>query len=167
MVREIYTDIFALDCDIIAHQVNCQGVMGAGIAKVIKAKYSNVFEEYLSFVGLFGHYDGDLLGRCQVVKINQNDKFSPKYVANLFGQEFYGKSNRLYTSYNALENALTELREWIDKNIEKEHVILGLPYKIGCGYGGGDWNIVLDIIKKVFSKYQKIEVIICNFEKIN
>lgn len=166
MVREIYADIFALDCDIIAHQVNCQGVMGSGIAKVIREKYPIVYAEYISFVKTFGHYDGDLLGRCQVVKVKPIDNFSPNYVVNLFGQEYYGREKKQYTSYAALQNALIELREWIFNNIDKEHIVLGLPYKIGCGFGGADWNVVLDTIERVFSKYEKIEVLICNIEKM-
>ena len=32
--------------DVIAHQVNCQGVMGSGVAKQIKEKWPDVFKQY-------------------------------------------------------------------------------------------------------------------------
>ncbi len=47
---EMYSDVegSVLDAkeNIIGHQVNCIGVMGAGLALQIKNKYSMVFEEY-------------------------------------------------------------------------------------------------------------------------
>ena len=33
---------------VIAHQVNCQGKMGSGVAKVIRDKYPKVYETYLN-----------------------------------------------------------------------------------------------------------------------
>ena len=35
-----------LNLDVICHQVNCQGVMGSGIAKQIRDTYPIVFENY-------------------------------------------------------------------------------------------------------------------------
>ena len=35
--------------DIIVHQVNCQGVMSAGIAKQIKIKYPKSYREYVNY----------------------------------------------------------------------------------------------------------------------
>lgn len=43
MIEIIEHDLLMLDCDIICHQVNCQSVMGSGIAKQIKTKYPNVY----------------------------------------------------------------------------------------------------------------------------
>ena len=37
------------DADIICHQVNCQGAMGAGVAKQIADKWPNVKKEYVKF----------------------------------------------------------------------------------------------------------------------
>lgn len=159
-VRIIETDLLNLNCDIICQQVNCQGVMGAGLAKTIKTKYPEVFWEYLNFCDIF-KYDGDLLGRCEIIKLQNTDDYSPKYVANLFGQQFYGRDKKQYTIYNALENALIEMRQWLSEHVEKDKIIVGIPYNIGCGLAGGNWNFVYDIIKKVFSNHDKFEIIIC------
>ena len=37
------------EVDVIGHVVNCQGVMGGGIAKSIKERYPSVYEEYKAF----------------------------------------------------------------------------------------------------------------------
>lgn len=161
-VRTVDTNLFYLDCDIIVHQVNCQCKMGVGIAKDIKVKYPNVFTEYVHFCNLIKS-DINLLGRCQIVEVERFDNFSPRYVANLFGQQYYG-SGALYTSYEALEMAFKELLLWINQNHKNKKITIGVPYKIGCGLAGGDWNIVNKIILNVFDKEPNVNVIICKFK---
>lgn len=43
-------DLLKSNCNIICHQVNCQGVMGAGIAKQIRLTYPSVFKAYEDYV---------------------------------------------------------------------------------------------------------------------
>ena len=38
-MKHIYGDIFLSNADAILHQVNCQGVMGSGVAKQVREKY--------------------------------------------------------------------------------------------------------------------------------
>ena len=38
---------------VIAHQVNCQGVMGSGVAKQIRDKWTNVYTAYRAEYDLF------------------------------------------------------------------------------------------------------------------
>lgn len=46
MIKIVKGDILQASEDIIGHQVNCQGVMGAGLAKQIRNKYPHVYDEY-------------------------------------------------------------------------------------------------------------------------
>jgi len=150
-IREIKGDIFATNCNVICHQVNCQGAMGAGLAKYIKAHWPLVFEQYSNFLNNNTIVENGVkkntrsfLGLCQIVKIDNY-----KYIANLFGQDRYGR-DRQYTDYNALEISLYSLKRLVlfgGYGIKS----IAIPYELGCGNGGGDWNIVFDIIKKVFS----------------
>ena len=39
-------NVFDSDADIICHQVNCQGVMGSGVAKEVRERFPNVYEEF-------------------------------------------------------------------------------------------------------------------------
>ncbi|MCB4340706.1 hypothetical protein [Bacillus subtilis] len=74
--------------DIICQQVNCKGVMGAGLAKQIRKKYPKCFEDYSLYVENRG-YDADvLLGGVHYYR----DK-SGKVIANLFGQNGFGREN--------------------------------------------------------------------------
>ena len=46
MVHYVKGDVTKSDCDIICHQVNCQGVMNSGVAKAIREKWPEVYDNY-------------------------------------------------------------------------------------------------------------------------
>lgn len=127
--------------DVIAHQVNCQGVMGSGVARQIKEKWPNVFKKY--DLMCFEYEDkSDLLGECQLAEINKT-----QCVANLFGQQWYGRDVKRYTSYDAIYEALTNLAvQMMDNGRES----VAFPYKMSSDRGGADWNVILAIIESVF-----------------
>ena len=126
--------------DVIVHQVNCQGVMGSGVAKYIREKWTNVFEEYKKYCDdLWSH---QLLGSCLLVDINNE-----QYVANLFGQSSYGRDGKRYTDYEALYKSLERLVAQM-VGINKKSV--AFPYKMSSDRGGADWNVVLAMIESVF-----------------
>lgn len=141
-MKIIEGDLLNTQDNIIGHQVNCYGIMGAGLAKQIKAKYPNVFKEYLSLCNLYENRDKrlDLLGQCQFVAIGKD-----KYIVNIFGQYGMGTS-RQQTDYDALHRGLLELMSYSVKN----ELSVALPYGLGCGLAGGDWEIVSDMISDVF-----------------
>ena len=56
MIYNIVGDLLKQDkVDIICHQTNCKGVMGAGIAFQIKRAYPEVFKKYKEFC-FFGQH---------------------------------------------------------------------------------------------------------------
>jgi O-acetyl-ADP-ribose deacetylase (regulator of RNase III) len=132
-------DILDAKDGIIGHQVNCQMVMGAGLAKQIRDKYPRVYDEYMLMVGKSPITAR--LGRCQMVAVS--DKL---LVANLFGQFDYRPRNKVHTDYTALSMALRNLQRWKDTFVSKDFPIY-LPYGLGCGLAGGDWKIVEGIIR--------------------
>lgn len=75
-------DILNTKAQVIAHQVNCLGVMGAGVAKAIRDKYPAAYLQYKRLCS----EPFDPLGACQMAKTEDG------YVANLFGQ--YGIAAR-------------------------------------------------------------------------
>jgi len=126
--------------DIIAHQVNCQGVMGSGIAYQIKNLYPKLYELYNHYCYNAKAFNKNILGDATFF---QAERFE---IANLFGQNLYGKGS-LFTEYSALTDALIRLVAYmITNNLKK----VGFPYMIGCGVGGGDIDTVMDIIVSIF-----------------
>jgi O-acetyl-ADP-ribose deacetylase (regulator of RNase III) len=130
--------------DVIAHQVNCQGVMGSGVAKQIREKWANVYTAYRAEYDLFTDLNKPLLGNCQLVQINDN-----QYVANLFGQNYYGKDDKRYTSYDAIYEALTSLRQQMTNDNLKS---LAIPFHMSCDRGGADWKVLIAMLCSVFEE---------------
>lgn len=144
-------DLLEENCNIICHQVNCQGVMGSGIALQIKNKWPKVYQEYCAYLEFLKFAKIPLLGRCNIVNIKEyNDNID--FVCNFYAQYFYGTDKR-HTDYVAFEKCLLFLKDTVRLDYEKEgkHCVIGFPYKIGCDRGGGDWNIIKDMILKTFN----------------
>ena len=123
---------------VIAHQVNCQGVMGAGVARAIKTQYPEIFSIYEDTCESNG---ATLMGKTMLTKTNDG-----KIIANLFGQDSYGTHSR-QTNYKSLHKALIGLRKAMEEN---SLVTLSFPHMIGCGLAGGDEEVVISLIEDVF-----------------
>lgn len=149
MIKHVKCDIFESGADIICHQVNCQGVMGSGIAKQVRERYPEVYEFYHAMC--IAYEPSELLGR--VFSGGVSDTL---YIANLFAQENFGYDGKCYTDYNALRQCLQEVA-----NNHKNQTI-AIPYLMGCHRGGGDWNIVYKMIEEVFAD-SDCEVLICEY----
>ena len=158
-------NIFDTHCNIICHQVNCQGVMGHGIAKQVKEKYKGVFNEYKRYCDAHADNREAMLGEALIVDIDYGAAVldwlvnkERKYIANIFGQLTYGTGLR--TNYKALVLGLE-----VVANFAKEHNLsVAVPYKIGCGLAGGDWNKVNILIEGVFAG-TGIEVLMYHYEQ--
>ena len=116
---------------VVCHQVNCKGVMGKGIARRIRNRFPEVFELYRRRF--------DALGSKNLGTVH------------IFGQDRYGKEKR-FTDYNALKKAFSSLSHM-------ENTVIRIPYKMGCGLGGGDWSIVKSLIRsELVDKGCRVEI---------
>jgi hypothetical protein len=134
---------------ILFHQVNCHGVMGAGIARAFADKYPGLEKAYQDFcekhsVWSFGKLSTEsLLGRIFLFEVVP----SKLYIANIFGQDGFARSSR-QTSYDATVEAFESLQTKAKPFISS--LPLYFPYKMGCGLGGGDWYIYSAILERYF-----------------
>jgi O-acetyl-ADP-ribose deacetylase (regulator of RNase III) len=159
--------------DILVHQVNCQGVMGSGVAYFIKQKWPEVYRQYRDFINdtlssedniawHIGNNESKLLGLVNFAHTdpyNQNPNEPQKMIANLFGQDSYSGQGGRFTNYEALYKGLEIVNELakFSKQLAKypenqKHSSVAMPYKIGCGLGGGTWDIVYAMIKAIFTE---------------
>ena len=83
MIHYIHDDITKSQCDIICHQVNCQGVMNSGVAKAIREKWPEVYESYKAICNHHKGTEEEMLGLMWAVDISNG-----RYVVNLFTQLF-------------------------------------------------------------------------------
>ena len=142
MIKIIEGNLFDTTAPVIAHQVNCKGVMGSGVAKQVKKYDQLVFEQYRDLC--YANYSKVLLGMAQPCY----SKVLSKFIVNLFGQESYGTDRQHYTDISALFQAMCGLRYFM---VGRKDLRIAMPYKIGCARGGADWDKeVFPMIKLIF-----------------
>lgn len=119
----------------IGHGVNCQNVMGSGVAKALYEKFPEVKERYHSYCDWAKERGEDVLGNT--ISVLSKDKF----IYNLFTQFNYGYDGKKYVNYAAIVLCFDKLK-MIKHRFDGP---IAIP-KIGCGLAGGDWNIVEQLI---------------------
>jgi len=136
-LKVIQASILDIKVGMIAHQVNCVGVMGKGLALMIAKKYPQVKDAYLSYP----HWEP---GDVQYVNISKD-----LVIANMAGQKYIGEHKR-QTDFDALVTCLRNVSFYS----KIKDIPLYLPYRLGSGLAGGatqeeraeTWEIVQKII---------------------
>lgn len=148
-LRTITGDIFEVaTTGIIAHQVNCRGVMGAGIAREVAQQFPQAEADYKARCSANAHFDPDghpasLLGQVDMVLVrpfNTTDPDTGLYVANVYGQIEPRRGGR-QTNYGAVAEAFNTLSDYAS------YTDLYVPWRMGCDLAGGDWTIYGEIIE--------------------
>ena len=135
-----HSNLLEVQSGIICHQVNCIGVMGAGIALQIRNKWPVVFDRYKDDCGHCMTHPEAMLGHVQDVMVGDN-----LIVANCFAQVFPGRNGVMtdYQAWDVILDKLADLSNYFSLDIH-------FPWMIGCGLAGGDWNVILGKIQAKF-----------------
>jgi hypothetical protein len=131
--------------------------MGSGIAKQVKEKYPKVYEAYSRLCQEYQSDTKSLLGRVQYVSTWRDGKGNFGGIANLFAQDKFGYDGKCYTNYFALRRCLEEVRRHVYNGKS-----VAIPYLMGCHRGGGEWDVVYEMIKEVFAYFDG-DVLICEY----
>ena len=134
---------------IIAHGVNCQNVMGSGVAKAIYTKWPVVKDRYHA-------RSHQLLGDTQVV-MTWNRGIA---VINCWTQLTYGKVG-VHASLHAVDHCMRICCEWA---LAREFRAIHVP-KIGCGLGGLDWRTGTESVLHSIESLRPIEFIVHDLEE--
>lgn len=143
----VHGDLLKTKADVIVHQCNCQGVMGAGVARQIKEQFPNTYWTYKRHCEPYKGRTHELLGTCLYTMEE------PFVICNAFGQDFYYR-NTCQTRYDMLKKCFYDIA---DKYHGKT---VALPWKIGCGLAGGDWSIIVDMIYNILAVEGECKVIL-------
>lgn len=122
---------------IFVHGCNAKGVMGSGVAALVKKLYPFAYEVYLQENRDFGLHLGDVQ-LC-------DDETTSVTICNAITQKNYGRDGKLYVNYDAVIEAL----ELVRKEAKERNVPVYLPL-IGGGLGGGDVKRLTAIFQAVF-----------------
>lgn len=132
----------------IMHGCNAQGVMGSGIAKVIKETWPYAYKAYRE------EYKTKGLDLGRVVPAVPEDESNP-IILNAITQQFYGKDGKRYASYAAITSCFRQADYYMTLYGTK---YLVMP-KIGCGLGGCNWDIVETIADDILVGDYEIVVV--------
>lgn len=155
--------------DVIVHGVNCFCTQKAGLApQMVKAFKTDTFK----FEGIKGKGVIGKLGNIDFEKRYLEDGKWVKYpdeggkwvkkeitVVNAYTQYHYGPKHIDETNKPLNYCAFTLCMQKINHTFTSKHILLP---KIGAGLAGGDWIILLEIIKK---ELKDCRVTIVNYKK--
>lgn len=153
-VKIIDGDLFTTKASIIAHQVNCQGVMGSGVAKQIRQRNPQMFLNYARHCAAAKRTGWSPLGTNLILHTDADaDSYVPgtmvytgQYICNMFAQNMYGYDGRRYTNIDALRSCFTKLAQYA----REDGLTVAMPYKVGCVRGGANWEVVYKMIEEIF-----------------
>lgn len=152
MIKIIEGNLFNTDAKIICHQVNCQGVMGSGVALQVRSQYPEVYIQYKQKCNKYKDYTECLLGIIQLVPTTPD---KTRFICNLFAQNNYGYDGKKYTSLEALKSCFIKIRKILQIDGGGFYnTKIAMPYKIGCVRGGADWSIVYEMIDEIFADFE-------------
>lgn len=134
-------DIFTTNLPAIGHGVNLHGVMGSGIAVLVRRNFPEIFQPYAT------HCRNKTLTTGKMLPVKTE---SGIWVFNLASQDKPGANARL---------------EWLEQSVEASfgfaelHNIEGfaLP-RIGAGVGGLKWADALAVLEKVAAKHPTVKL---------
>lgn len=142
------------EIDFLINQVNCQNKYASGIAKEIGEKIPTAKQAYHDY--------------CEHHKVNKDKLLGGAImhsnVIHIFGQQYYGRDGDRYTNYGALANGLAGVYDIMEQyTIWSEEwrpsdAIIGIPDMIGCGLGGADREIVLELIEHLLSWVKEVRI---------
>lgn len=141
-IQYIKDDLFKTDIKHIVHGCNDKGVMGSGVALHIREKFPKAYDEYV----LWHAKKGLNLGDIQFVNCGE------KIIINAISQSGYGRTGQKFVSYDAIDTIFKKLDFHLSNADEKE---LAMPM-IGAGLGGGNWDIIANIIETNMKQIQPI-----------
>lgn len=137
-IEYVKGDLFDTNIRAIAHGCNAQGVMGSGVARIVKERYPEAFRRYRNYY----EKEGSLkLGDIIVVPCDYNGE--NKIIVNAITQEFFGRNGRRFVSYDAVAESMAKINHMFEVYGISE---IAMP-QIGAGLGGGDWNVISAIIE--------------------
>lgn len=154
MIKYVKQDLSAITRGVVAHGVNCKGVMGSGVAAALRSAHPIIFVRYKQLCDMYEKTPEWLIGTVDFVDVRPDTEL---IIANCFTQESFGRSGGPYADAEAIKLSVQKAML-----LAKE---LGLPFympKIGCGLGGLSWEKEIECIISDLSSEIGIDVNLCD-----
>jgi O-acetyl-ADP-ribose deacetylase (regulator of RNase III) len=144
---ELSGNIFSSDAEVLVITVNCEGVMGAGIALDAKCRWPEIYDSYSKKCELNEFHIGDIMWASS----------GPKQIALFPSKKYWRAPSK--SSY--LSEGLDTLRTDI---IRRSITSIALPH-LGCSNGGLLWSDVKPLIIEKLSEIDDLRVELWKFDQ--
>ena len=146
-------DMFKGGHSYIAHGCNAQGVMGSGVAKIVKDNYRYAYDTYRHV------YDTEGLKLGRVIRSSVSHRESglgnKPTIFNCITQDHYGTDQR-YANYGAIQQCIQEIDGYFEHNRRSWPLYSVAFPMIGAGLAGGDWGIISQIIERESNHFHPV-----------
>jgi O-acetyl-ADP-ribose deacetylase (regulator of RNase III) len=133
-------DLFEANEAAIAHGCNTQGVMGAGVARLVRDNYPSVYREYR----LACNGRSFVVGTAQAVWSDPREDADDRLIYNLGTQRHPGKDATVWGVFLSFANMAEDA---FARGINA----IAIP-RIGCGIGGLKWPDVFEAIEEALDR---------------
>ena len=125
MIKILVGNMFESKMTTLVNTVNCVGVMGKGIAQIVKKRYPQMFEDYVS--------------RCRSKQVRLGEPYHYSDLSGISIVNFPTKGH--WRSATRVSDVRTGLKFFVDHVREWEIKSVAFP-PLGCGNGGLEWKQV-------------------------
>ena len=155
MIRYKQGSLFESNCQTLVCTVNCEGVMGKGIALEFKKNFPEMFTRYRDAC-LYSKTQLNHGGDLWLYRYPDLEQFT---LWDTDGNLNKGRQSKILCFATKEHWRNPSKLEWIDRGLEefvkryKEWGITSVAFpKLGCNNGGLDWNEVRPLMEKHLSK---------------
>lgn len=132
-MKMIDGDILDIDDGIIIHQANCMKLAGTGIALQIRNKFPEFYRDLQN--------DKPALGNVLLTFPATAPKLT---IISIYSQLSVGRHTP-QTNYESFAECLLKVAAFAAQKKKQVYI----PYRIGCGAGGGNWDKVSALINEL------------------
>ena len=145
MIELATGDLLACGAEALVNPVNCDGVMGRGLAAQFKRAFPATFESYRAACKR-----GEVVpGRMNVFELGARS--TPRFIINFPTKRHWRNQSRMKDIEAGLEALVIDVQRLGVRSI-------AIP-PLGCGLGGLDWKEVRPRIERAFESAASVKVI--------
>lgn len=140
-------DILLSDCQVVCNPVNCEGVMGKGLAAQFKKMYPLMFEDY-KYVCSSSLLKPGMIHVWPLPGVGRN----PRLIFNVATKARWTSRSEIGTIVKAVG--------WINEMIIRHSVdSIAIP-ALGCGEGGLKWLDVRPILERMMWQHKAVRIVL-------
>lgn len=150
MIHFTFDPVQEIDCDVLVCPVNCVGVMGKGLAKVMKIEFPYCVEDYMASCKNNELEPGTILLTLPQPTLIKTSRQPPIVI--------HAATKNHWRNLSKIEWVQSCLHKIDDYMLTSKKQTLAIP-KLGCGFGGLKWSEVNPFFDELLS-HNEYDVIV-------